>query len=100
MKDGREENQHFNKLKCFVVLHTRGDWLEAMKSELDSIGKNNTWRLVELPHGHRPIGLKWVFKLKKDVEGKITKQKARLVAKGYIQQKGVDFDEVFAPVHD
>ncbi|KAL8109518.1 hypothetical protein AgCh_025577 [Apium graveolens] len=43
-------------------------------------------------------GLKWIFKLKKDVEGRFVKHKARLVPKGYIQERVVDFDEVFAPV--
>ena len=51
-----------------------------------------------MPKGQKAIGLKWVFKLKKDPDGKIVKHKARLVAKGYAQVQGVDFEEVFAPV--
>jgi hypothetical protein len=51
-----------------------------------------------LPKNQKAIGLKWVFKVKKDPEGNIVKHKARLVAKGYAQVRGVDFDEVFAPV--
>ena len=39
-----------------------------------------------------------VFKVKRDEQGSIVKHKARLVAKGYVQQQGVDFGEVFAPV--
>ncbi|GJY66443.1 zinc finger, CCHC-type containing protein [Tanacetum coccineum] len=73
-------------------------WIEAMKVELDSINKNNTWELTTLPKGHKAIGLKWVFKTKKDANGNIIKHKARLVAKGYIQEHGIDFEEVFAPV--
>ncbi|KAJ0500497.1 putative RNA-directed DNA polymerase [Helianthus annuus] len=73
-------------------------WRKAMEQELDSINRNRTWRLVNLPAGQKAIGLKWVFKLKKDPNGTITKHKARLVAKGYVQKKGVDFDEAFAPV--
>ncbi|GKB12423.1 ribonuclease H-like domain, reverse transcriptase, RNA-dependent DNA polymerase [Tanacetum coccineum] len=69
------------------------------KVELDSINRNNTWELTTLPKGHKAIGLKWVFKeTKKDANGNIIKHKARLVAKGYIQQHGIDFEEVFAPV--
>ncbi|KAI3736061.1 hypothetical protein L6452_15593 [Arctium lappa] len=74
------------------------DWQDAMKKELEAIEKNHTWSLSILPRGHRAIGLKWVFKLKKDAAGNVTKHKARLVAKGYVQQKGVDLEEVFAPV--
>ncbi|GJX22080.1 zinc finger, CCHC-type containing protein [Tanacetum coccineum] len=73
-------------------------WLKAMKTELESIIKNNTWKLVPLPKGFVPIGLKWLFKIKRNVDGSIMKYKARLVAKGYVQQPGIDFDEVFTPV--
>ncbi|GJU69774.1 zinc finger, CCHC-type containing protein [Tanacetum coccineum] len=73
-------------------------WIEAMEIELDSINKNNTWTLTTLPPDQKAIGLKWVYKTKRDAKGKIIKYKARLVAKGYVQQQGIDFDEVFAPV--
>jgi hypothetical protein len=74
------------------------EWVAAMDSEIQSICKNGTWELAELPSGHKPIGLKWVYKLKRNSEGEIVKHKARLVAKGYVQKQGVDFEEVFAPV--
>jgi len=74
------------------------NWMAAMDSEIQSINKNKTWQLAKLPAGHRPIGLKWVYKLKKNAEGEIVKHKARLVAKGYVQREGIDFEEVFAPV--
>ena len=73
-------------------------WIDACKDEIFSIEKNNTWDLVELPRGVKPIGLKWVFKIKRNADGSISKYKARLVAKGYVQRHGVDYDEVFAPV--
>ena len=69
-----------------------------MMEEMSSIEANHTWELVDLPAGHRPIGLKWVYKVKKDANGAVVKYKARLVAKGYVQKHGVDYDEVFAPV--
>ena len=69
-----------------------------MLDEMTAIEANGTWELVDPPPRSRPIGLKWVYKAKKDVAGIISKYKARLVVKGYVQQQGVDFDEVFAPV--
>jgi hypothetical protein len=62
------------------------------------VERNNTWELVDLPHGHRPTGLKWVYKLKKNEAGEVIKHKARFVARGFIQQAGINFDEVFARV--
>jgi hypothetical protein len=73
-------------------------WRAAMLEEMASIEANETWQLTQLPPGHRAIGLKWVYKLKKDSNGEVAKRKARLVAKGYVQRQGVDFEEVFAPV--
>ena len=58
-------------------------WKEAMVDEMASLHKNDAWDLVELPAGRKPIGSKWVFKKKMNVEGKVEKYKAWLVAKGY-----------------
>ncbi|XP_066391662.1 uncharacterized protein [Miscanthus floridulus] len=63
-------------------------WRKATEAELQSIEENNTWMLSDLPKNHQTIGLKWVFKLKRDPDGSIVKYKARLVAKGYAQNEG------------
>ena len=73
------------------------NWMAAMQSEFDAILKNGTWSLCDLPTGKRAIGTKWVYKLKRKPDGSIDRYKARLVAKGYAQEKGIDFDETFAP---
>jgi hypothetical protein len=51
-----------------------------MAEEINSIEDNGTWELVDLPAGQKPIGLKWVYKLKKYASGTMIKHKARLVA--------------------
>ncbi|WVZ71837.1 hypothetical protein U9M48_020372 [Paspalum notatum var. saurae] len=73
-------------------------WRNAMLDEMTSIESNGTWELVDPPPHQGPIGLKWVFKTKKDTTGIIIKHKARLVAKGYVQRQGIDYEEVFTPV--
>ena len=74
------------------------NWHHAMLDKFTSIETNNTWVLVDPPPGVRPIGLKWVFKTRRDEAGLISKYEGRLVAKGYVQRQGVDFDKVYAPV--
>ena len=58
-------------------------WEKAMDEEMAALDKNEAWDLVELSTGRNPIGKKWVFKKKMNVEGKVEKYKARLVAKVY-----------------
>jgi len=69
-----------------------------MVDEITSLHKNEAWDLVELLAGRKPIGSKWVFKKKTNVEGKVEKYKAWLVAKGYSQVPGIDFGDIFSPV--
>jgi hypothetical protein len=73
-------------------------WQAVMQKEIDSIKQNQTWELADLPQGHRVVTLKWVYKLKQNEAREIVKHKVRLVAHGFVQQEGIDFDEVFAPV--
>ena len=73
--------------------HSR-KWLSAMQDEMDSLHENPTYELVELPKGKRELR----NKLKPGDAGNPSRYKARIVVNRFQQKKGVDFDEIFAPV--
>nr|GEU76059.1 putative ribonuclease H-like domain-containing protein [Tanacetum cinerariifolium] len=73
-------------------------WIEAMQEELLQFKMQKVWVLVDLPHGKRAIGTKWVFRNKKDERGIVIRNKARLVVQGHTQEERIDYEEVFAPV--
>ncbi|KAM1017141.1 hypothetical protein ACFX13_047468 [Malus domestica] len=73
-------------------------WKKAMKEELEMIENNDTWELVNRLSDKPVIGVKWVYKVKLNLDGYVQKNKARLVAKGYSQKLGVNFNETFALV--
>ena len=87
----------------FIILTNEGDpeCLEEVlvhQEKMPSLHKNQTYDLVKLPKGIRPLKKKWVYKLKKNADGSIAKYKAWLVVKGFEQKEGIDFSEIFAPV--
>ena len=86
------------ELVTFNEAQNSENWLAAMQIEYDAIMKNDTWSLVDLPVGKKAIGTKWVYKLKCKPDGSVDHYKVRLVAKGYAQEKGIDFEETFAPI--
>ncbi|GJV03888.1 putative ribonuclease H-like domain-containing protein [Tanacetum coccineum] len=84
--------------KRVIQALTDPSWIEAMQDELLQFKLQKVWTLVDLPHGKRAIGTKWVYRNKKDDRGIVVRNKARLVAQGYTQEEGIDYDEVFALV--
>ena len=74
-------------------------WENAMDEEMSSLVTHDTFEVVDkVPKGFKAIPCKWVYKTKRDSEGKAERYKARLVAKGFKQRFGIDYDETFAPV--
>ena len=69
-----------------------------MQDEMDSLHENHTYELTGLPKGKRVLRNKWVYKLKPRDTGNPPRYKARIVVKGFQHKKGLDFDEIFAPV--
>ena len=82
----------------FAAAEQEACWRTAMLDEMAAVEENRTWELVDPPAGCRPIGLKWVFKVKRNERGEVVQHKAWLVAMGFVQREGIDFEEVFVPV--
>src|ERR1700740_158467 len=73
------------------------EWKKAAEVEYAALLENNTWEVVKLPPGKRPIGCRWVWLIKRKSDGSIERFKARLVAQGFSQRPGLDYVEIFAP---
>ncbi|KAL9263353.1 Retrovirus-related Pol polyprotein from transposon TNT 1-94-like protein [Drosera capensis] len=71
--------------------------IDVMQEELNEFQRNKVWYLVPRPKNY-PVGYKWVFRNKTDENETVIRNKTRLVAKGYLQEEGIDFDEIFVLV--
>lgn len=57
-----------------------------MDQGYEALMKNNTWVLVPYKVGMNIVDNKWVFKVKRNLDGTIQRYKAQLVTKGFQQQ--------------
>ena len=80
-----------------VQVDTKIQWESTMKDEMDSLLKNKTWDLCNLPMGKKALQNKWVYRLIEEEGGKKI-FKVGLVVEGFAQKIGIDFDEIFSPV--
>ena len=66
--------------------------------EITALESTHTWDVVTLPSGKVPIGCKWIYRIKYNLDGSVERYKVRLVANGYTQQESLDYSETFSPV--
>ena len=79
----------------------RDEYILAEKEELGNLQELGTFVLVDrksLPRHAKILKTKWVYAVKQDRDGNITKLKARLTAMGCFQREGLDYHDTFASV--
>jgi len=76
-------------------------WKKAIEDEIQSLKDNGVFVVVPddtVPADRRCITAVWVFGVKQKPDGTISRYKARLCGRGFLQVRGKDFNETFAPV--
>ena len=81
-------NEPINMDEAFSGEHST-EWKQATDSEYNSLIENETWELVSLPEGKNIVGSKWVFKVKRDENGCVTRSttEAEYVALSHATQE-------------
>ncbi|GJV00038.1 retrovirus-related pol polyprotein from transposon TNT 1-94 [Tanacetum coccineum] len=74
------------------------NWIESVQDKLHQFERLDVWELVPRLDGKNIITVKWLWKNKSDAENIVIRNESRLVAKGYKQEKGINFEESFAPM--
>ena len=69
-----------------------------MDEKMQALIKNLTWEVVNMSRGIKPIGCRWVFNIKYNLDGEIERYNPRLEAKGYTQTYGLDYEKTFTRV--
>jgi histone deacetylase 1/2 len=69
---------------CFEQVVGNFKWDNAMDEEMAALDANAIWELVAILEDKKVIGCKWVYKVKHNANGSVSRYKARLVAKGYV----------------
>eukprot|EP00253_Pinus_taeda_P035465 PITA_35465 len=68
-----------------------------MVEEYDSIVRKSVWDVVPKLENKSVVSSRWLYNVKKVVDGSVEKHKERFVACGFSQVEGIDYDETFAP---
>ena len=74
------------------------EWREAKRIEIETLKGHDTFKFVDKPTYCHIINTKFVYAVKHDHDGNVTRFKARLVAMGFRQVWGSQYKETFAPV--
>ena len=89
---------HLIEPTCFTKASKAPHWIRAMNEGFNALLQNKTWTIVPRPSHSKPMGCKWIYRIKHNPNSSIEYYKARLLAKGFNQQEGIDYHETFSPV--
>ena len=78
---------------CFILL-----FISIQELQYYSIVKNSAWEIVPRQVDKLVVGYRWIYKVKKAIDGSVEKYKARFVARVFSHIEGIDYDENFSPV--
>jgi hypothetical protein len=81
---------------CIEQVIENPKWDNAMDEEMATLDVNATWKLVVLLKDKKGIGCKWVYKVKHNAHGSVSRHRGRLVAKGYAQTYGINYEETYS----
>ena len=93
-----DESSRSPKSKSYAKASHDAELQSTMEEEIQALAVNKTRDLVDLSRLCKPIGCKWVYKVKYNANGLVNKYKARLVVKGYVQTHDIDNDKTVATV--
>lgn len=71
---------------------------QSFLAYVSTISEPHSYHEAAADPNKKPIGCRWVYKIKHNADGSIERFKARLVAKGYTQQYEIDYEDTFSPV--
>lgn len=83
---------------CYTTATKYPEWSAAMDQEFNSLQKSGTWTLVPVNSKMNVVCCKWIYRIKCNPDGLISRYKARLFAKSFHQIPGLDFLDTFCPV--
>ena len=76
-------------------------WKESMEKEFRALQDMGVFELVkrtDLPKKSRVVKTKWIYKIKQNSDGAVSKYKSRLVAQGFLLRWGVDYYDTYSSV--
>lgn len=71
------------ELTTYSKAITDPKWIEAKQAEIQALESNKTQEITDLPLEKKPIGCRWIYKVKYKSTSEVEKFKTRLVSNGY-----------------